>query len=170
MQKKSRQAYSQSNLFFLWMVRAMLGIAFFIFLAAATDGDSICRYFLSDDRTSGCQGTVADRQRCDDSGIAADKGLVTDGGGELVLPIIIGQYGPSTEVDILADLSIAQIGQVASLGPFPNGRGFNFDKVSDMCVFYQRIGSDASHRSNVRVFDGAFFNDGMCFNVAVFNA
>ena len=49
MQKKSRQAYSQSNLFFLWMVRAMLGIAFFIFLAAATDSDGICRHFLGDD-------------------------------------------------------------------------------------------------------------------------
>ena len=49
MQKKSRQAYSQSSLFFTWMVMTMLGIAFFVFLTATTDGDGICRHFLGDD-------------------------------------------------------------------------------------------------------------------------
>ena len=54
---------------------------------------------------------------------------------KLVLAIIIHCDGSCTKVDVAADFTVANVGQMTSFGIFANRRTFDFDKVSNMDIF-----------------------------------
>lgn len=56
---------------------------------------------------------VADLDRSDKVGVAADEAIVADGGAELVLAVIIAGDRAAAEVAVLANIAVADVGQVA---------------------------------------------------------
>ena len=68
---------------------------------------------MADGGTGGGEGVVAHRDRRDKVRVAADEGIVADGGVELALAIIVAGDGAAAEVAVLAHGGVADVGQVA---------------------------------------------------------
>ena len=68
---------------------------------------------MADGGTGGGEGVVAHRDRRDKVRVAADEGIVADGGVELALAIIVAGDGAAAEVAVLAYGGVADVGQVA---------------------------------------------------------
>ncbi len=52
-------------------------------------------------------------------GIAADKAVVADDGFVLIITIVIDDHGAAAEIDPLADLRVADVGEMETLVPSP---------------------------------------------------
>ncbi len=69
--------------------------------------------------------------RCHQIGIAADKGMIPDHGSMLFLPVIIHADDSASHIDLLPQVSIADIGQMGHLGFVTDSRILDLHKVSD---------------------------------------
>src|SRR5699024_66158 len=63
--------------------------------------------------------------------IRTNKCVVLDDGQMLVSTIIIAGDSPSTDIDALANMSVAQIAQMTGLGSLAHTCIFNFYKITD---------------------------------------
>ncbi len=79
----------------------------------------------------------ADLHRRNQHGIAANKHIVPDFCGMFVFAIIITGDRPGADVDILADVGIANVGEMPHLGTRPHIRILDLAKIAHMDAFGQ---------------------------------
>lgn len=85
-------------------------------LAGTCNAQRTGRNVLGDSRTGSRKRTVAQLDRRNEVGIAADEAVVTDLGAVLVIAVVVDNDRAAAEVDALADGRVADIGQVRNLG------------------------------------------------------
>ena len=100
-------------------------------LAGTCNAQRTGRNVLGDSRTGSRKRTVAQLDRRNEVGIAADEAVVTDLGAVLVIAVVVDNDRAAAEVDALADGCIADIGQVRNLGAVADGGLLQLYKVAD---------------------------------------
>ncbi len=88
----------------------------FDFLTGAAERNGIFGNILRHDAAGGNQRAIADRNRCDQRGIRADEGIRADTGDMLVHAIVIAGDRTGTDIGLLADEGITDIGEMVDLG------------------------------------------------------
>ncbi len=100
-------------------------------LAGACNGKCAIRHILGHRSPSGSKDAVPQADRGNEVGIAADEAVITNHGLVFVVAVIIDNNRSAAEIDSLADLCVADIGEVRYLGAVSNFSLFEFDKVPD---------------------------------------
>ena len=90
-------------------------------LAGTCNAQRTGRNVLGDSRTGSRKRTVAQLDRRNEVGIAADEAVVTDLGAVLVIAVVVDNDRAAAEVDALADGRVTDIGQVRNLGAVADG-------------------------------------------------
>ena len=111
------------DLLFVLLVRGAAAVvpALKIGLAGTCNAQRTGRNILGDSRTGSRKRTVAQLDRRNEVGIAADEAVVTDLGAVLVIAVVVDNDRAAAEVDALADGRVADIGQVRNLGAVADG-------------------------------------------------
>ncbi len=89
-------------------------------LLGAGERQGIGGDILGDGRTGGDQAAAADPHRGDELGVAADEDVVLDERQVLVDPVVIAGDGAAADIDPLADLGVAEVGEMAGLDSSPS--------------------------------------------------
>src|ERR1019366_1122074 len=110
---------------------------------------------------------IADADGCDQNGVTADEGVGADDGAVLVHAIVVAGDGAGADVGALADLGIAQVGEVIGLGAASQLDFLGLHKIADV-----RLGADlaAWAESRVGAEDGCLPDDGLFGEGAVVDA
>src|SRR5690606_21690757 len=75
--------------------------------------------------------------------------VIADDGFKLIGAVIVTGDGSCTNVNVIANVSIAQIGQMAGFGAFTQTRFFHFDEVANVGAFQQlSTGAQTRKRAN----------------------
>ena len=101
-------------------------------LARARDRELAGRRVGGDGRAAADGGAVADLHRRHQDDVAADVGVGADGGAVLVRAVVVGGDRAGAVVDPLADVGIAEVGEVVGLGAAAEGRVLDLDEVADV--------------------------------------
>lgn len=133
------------------------------------------RNVLGDSRTGSRKRTVAQLDRRNEVGIAADEAVVTDLGAVLVIAVVVDNDRAAAEVDALADGRIADIGQVRNLGAVADGGLLQLYEVADAAaVTDHALRADIGKRTDRGIAaDGGFINlrivyRGACADLGLF--
>src|SRR5437879_1907051 len=118
---------------------ALRGPACFISLTAARDSQGIRWDVFGDRGTRGDIGAIADSNRGNQRGIASDKNFVADVRRKFVEAVVVAGNRAGADVCFLADLRIAEIGEVHRLGAFADSALLQFDEISDARIRFQVI-------------------------------
>src|SRR5439155_3998513 len=87
-----------------------------------------------------------------------DEGAVFDDGLVLVHAVVVAGDGPAADVDLGADVGVAEIAEMIRLRAAAEARLFRLDEVADVhLVFQDRAGSDVRPRPHLRVVADAGF-------------
>ena len=123
-----------------------------VLLAGAGDGEGIGLHIVGDGGPGGNVRALAHVHGGDEVRVAADEGIIVNDGSELPRPVIVDRHGAAAEVDVLAHIAVADVGQVGDLCPVADGGVFDFDKVAaaDM-IADARAGTDVGERPDGRV-------------------
>ena len=118
--------------------------AFDIGLARTRDSQRAVRHVLGDRRARCGEYAVAQRNRRDQIGVAADEAIVPDDGLALHIAIIVDNHRTAAKVYTLSHLGVADVGQMADLGSVADDRLFQFDKITNA-----RVIADLTARTDI---------------------
>ena len=134
--------------------------AFDIGLARTRDSQRAVRHILGDRRARCGEYAVAQRNRRDQIGVAADEAIVPDDGLALHIAIIVDNHRAAAKVYTFAHFGIADVGQMADLGTVADGRLFQLDEVADARVIADLTArTDICERPNSRLCADSRFVD-----------
>src|SRR5262245_37411829 len=122
--------------------------AFLRHLLASLHGQRAGRDTLRDHRAGGDEGIVSDGDGRHDAAVAAHERAVADRRLVLVGAVVVDDDHAGTDVDTVADGGVADVGQVAGLGPTPDARLLDLHEVAD-------AGRRAHVRLRAQVTEGA---------------
>ena len=74
------------------------------------------RHVLADHGARAGVGAVADGDRCDEHGVGAGAHVRTDRGAPLGFSVVVDEHARRADVAVLADVGVADVGQVRHLG------------------------------------------------------
>ncbi len=118
---------------------------------ARASGQLTGRRVLRDRRAAADRRAGADLDRRHQHAVAADVRVGADRRAVLVRAVVVGGDAAGAEVDPLADLRIAEIGQVIRLGAVAEARVLDLDEVADMNVRAEiGAGAQARERADLR--------------------
>ena len=144
-------------------------------LAGTCNAQRTGRNVLGDSRTGSRKRTVAQLDRRNEVGIAADEAVVTDLGAVLVIAVVVDNDRAAAEVDALADGRVADIGQVRNLGAVADGGLLQLYEVADAAaVTDHALRADIGKRTDRSIAaDGGFINlrivyRGACADLGLF--
>src|SRR5207247_1684393 len=95
-------------------------------------GHPAWRDVLVDDRSCTGHGSLADANRCDEHGVAADEGLILDVRVMLAGPVVVAGDRAGADVDAGTDGDIAEIAHVVDLGVVADLGILQFGEVPDL--------------------------------------
>jgi len=98
-------------------------------LTAAGDAEGVGGDILRDHAAGGDICSLTDRDRCNQSGVTADKGAVLHGGLMLLHPVKVDRCRAAAEIAVVSDQRIAEIGQVRCPGVITDLRIFDLNKL-----------------------------------------
>ena len=107
-------------------------------LARAGDGELAGRRVLGDRRAAADRRAGADLDRRDQDAVAADVRVGADRRAVLVRAVVVGGDAAGAEVDALADVAVAEVGEVVGLGAVAERRVLDLDEVADVHVGAER--------------------------------
>ncbi len=82
--------------------------------------------------------------------VAADKNTVLDNGLVFIDTIVVAGDGTAADVDIAAEVGIADIGQMAGLRAQADLGFFGFDKIADFVMTSQKCtGTQMGHGATI---------------------
>ena len=110
------------------------GPVLFVCLACAGDRQRHRRNIVRDGRARGGVCAVAHGDRRDQIRVAADEGVVADGGAVLFCTVVVDRDRSAAEIDVLSDVTVADIGQMRDLRPVVDDRVLELDKVAHLDV------------------------------------
>src|SRR5215472_4582097 len=99
-------------------------------------------------------GAATDTDRRDQLGIRADKHVVLYHGAVLVRAVVVAHDCARTDVNVLPDLAVADIGQMVGLGALADAARLHFDEIADVHLGRQpraRAGAGARVRADAAV-------------------
>src|ERR1700680_532359 len=105
---------------------------FFDNLARSANGESIRGHIIGHARSRGNVRTFAYSQRRNQGRIASDEDVIFDDGNVLLRAIVVTSDGSRSNVHVLADFRVSQIGQVVGLRAFSKPDLFSLHEVSHM--------------------------------------
>src|SRR6266700_3651034 len=91
-------------------------------LDGALDGERTGRDVLGDGRAGRRLRPIADGEGRNQHGIRSDDGTVPDDRAVLALPVVVDEHRAGADVDVLADLGVADVGEVRHLAAAPDAR------------------------------------------------
>ena len=100
-------------------------------LTRARDRERTVRYVLGDRGAGRGEHAVAQLDRGDQIGVAADEAVVADDGLVLDIAVVVDDHRAAAEVNALADRRVADIGQMRDLGAVADRRFFQLNEVAD---------------------------------------
>src|SRR2546422_113682 len=109
------------------------------------------RDVLVDDRSCTGHGSLADANRCDEHGVAADEGLILDVRVVLAGPVVVAGDRSGADVDAGTDGDIAEITHVVDLGVVADRGILQFGEVPDLDeAAYARPRAQAARHQRLR--------------------
>src|SRR6266702_1660502 len=125
-------------------------------LDGALDGQRTGRNVLGDGRAGRCLRPITDGEGRNQHGIRSDEGAVTHDGAVLVLAVVVDEHRAGADVDVLADLGVADVGEVRHLAAAPDARLLDLHVGADLAAGTQlgprtQIGERADHRARADV-------------------
>ena len=124
------------DLLFVLLMRSAAAVvpALKIGLAGTCNAQRTGRNVLGDSRTGSRKRTVAQLDRRNEVGIAADEAVVTDLGAVLVIAVVVDNDRAAAEVDALAAVAVADVGEVRDLRAVSDDGVLDLHKVADLDV------------------------------------
>src|SRR5258706_1981647 len=129
-------------------------------LLGAGQSQLACRSVLGE-RGSGAERRPApDPHRRDKLRVRADENIVLDDGAVLVRPVVVAHDRAGTDVDVAADVAVADVGEVIGFGTRAYAARLHLHEVADVHSRGEsrararadaRIGTNAAVRADVRV-------------------
>ena len=98
-----------------------------------------------DGSAGGGVGACADGNGGDQIGIAAEEGMIADGGTEFFSAVKVGDGDAASEIDAAAAIGITDIGKVGNGGLFADTGVFDLDEIADLAA-----GGDVAAGANLR--------------------
>jgi len=117
-------------------------------LAAAGDGERVGGDIVRDGGAGGDVGAIADADRGDEDGIAADEDAVADLGVIFGDAVVVTSDGAGADVRVAADGGVAEIGEVHGFRAFVQDGVFHFDEIAE-------VGSGADIGAGAKAGEGA---------------
>ena len=108
--------------------------------------ESVVRDVAGNSSACGCVYCLAQLDRCNEIGVASDKAVVTDNTAALGDTIVVYSNCSTADIDLLADVTVADISQMSDSGLFTDSGVFDLYEVSDMYA-----GLDMAVRTDVYV-------------------
>src|SRR5690606_37734864 len=87
---------------------------------------------LADHRAGAGVGALPHLHRRDEHVVAAGAGVVSDGGPVLVHAVVVHEHRGGADVDALADVGVAHVGEVGDLRPRTDGGLLHLDEGADL--------------------------------------
>ena len=138
------------TLFFLDLM--LRGPILLILLPGAGDGEGHGGDVVRDGGAGGNIRAVADRDRRDEVCVAADEGVVADGGTVLFRAVIVDRDRAAAKVAVLADVAVANIGEVRNLRAVGDRGIFDLDEIAHADMAPDRgAGADVSKGADVGI-------------------
>src|SRR6266436_1930066 len=129
-------------------------------LLGAGQSQLACRSVLGE-RGSGAERRPApDPHRRDKLRVRADENIVLDDGAVLVRPVVVAHDRAGTDVDVAADVAVADVGEVIGFGTRAYAARLHLHEVADVHFCGEsrarprtdaRVGTDAAARADVGV-------------------
>src|SRR6267154_746709 len=91
-----------------------------------------CRSVLGERGSGAERRPAADPHRRDKLRVRADENIVLDDGAVLVRPVVVAHDRAGTDVDVAADVAIADVGEVIGLGTRAYAARLHFHEVADV--------------------------------------
>lgn len=126
-------------------------------LTLARDGEGIGGHLVGDGGAGGDVAAVSDRDRGDEVCVAADESVVANRAAELFKAVVVRRDRAAAEVDALAAIAVADVGEVRDLRAVADDAVFDLDKVADFDMIADlRVRADIGKGTDSRVrADGA---------------
>ena len=106
--------------FFLFFELMLGGPVLLVLLPGPGDGEGHGRDVVGDGGACGDVRTVPDRDGRDEVRVAADEGVIPDGGAVFFRAVIVDRHGAAAEVAVPADIAVTDVGEVRDLGAVGN--------------------------------------------------
>src|SRR6267154_2374439 len=101
-------------------------------LLGAGQSQLACRSVLGERGSSAERRPAADPHRRDKLRVRADENIVLDDGAVLVRPVVVAHDRAGTNVDVAADVAIADVGEVIGLGTRAYATRLDLHEVADV--------------------------------------
>ena len=116
-------------------------------LRGAADGQRAGRHVAAYDGAAGGARAVADLDRCDEGVVGAGLGVAPDDGAVLGHAVVVGEDRAGPDVGALADLGVADVGQVRHLGAVADRGVLGLDERADLALHPElRAGPEVGER------------------------